>query len=237
MAVDSSGNLYVDSILNNNVEEIAATNHTQWGMAMTAGDAYIIAGSSSGSYGDTGNGGAATSALLNSPVGLAVDAAGDLYIADGSNNRIQEVAATTGTQWGQSMTAGDIYTVAGSSSGISGYSGDGGAATSAELTSPAGIAVDSSGDLLICDSNDSAVREVAKSSGTHWGQSMTANDIYTIAGGNYGDSGDGGAATSADMIGPNGIALDAAGDLYIADAGNNRVQEVPLSSAPNGANR
>ena len=93
---------------------------------MTHYDIYTVAGSSSGTSGHTGDGGAATSALLNGPYGLALDGAGDLYIADYANNRVQEVAATTGTQWGTSMTANDIYTVAGSSSGTSGHTGDGG---------------------------------------------------------------------------------------------------------------
>ena len=87
---------------------------------------------SSGHLGHTGTG-AATSALLNTPDDITFDASGNLYIVDGANNRIQEVAASTGTQWGQSMTANDIYTVAGSSSGSSGHTGDGGAATSALL--------------------------------------------------------------------------------------------------------
>jgi RHS repeat-associated protein len=232
VVVDPSGDVYVVDLLNNNVEEIAATNHTQWGEAMTAGDGYIVAGSSSGSSGYTGDGGAATSALLDYPTGIALDSAGDLYIADAGNNRIQEVAAATGTQRGQSMTAGDVYTVAGSSTGTSGDSGNGGAATSALLWGQNGfdVAIDSAGDIYICDGSNNAIREVAASSGSQWGQSMTANDIYRVAGGTYGDSGDGGAATSAGLDSPIGIALDSAGDLYIADQNNNRVQEVPLAS-------
>ena len=134
-----------------------------------------IAGSSSGTSGDSGDGGAATSATLNSPVGVALDAAGDLYIADQANNRVQEVAAGTGTQWGQSMTADDIYTVAGSSSGTSGYSGDGGAATSATLSGPHGVAIDSvRGTSTSATPANNRVQEVAHPTHSQWGQSMTA---------------------------------------------------------------
>ena len=145
-------------------------------------DIYGVAGSSSGSSGSSGNGGAATSALLDGPAAVAFDAGGDLYIADSDNNRVQEIAATTHTQWGISMTAGDIYTVAGSSSGTAGHSGDGGAATSALLYDPSGLAVDPAGDLYIADKLNNRVQEVAAATGTQFGVSMTANDVYPIAG-------------------------------------------------------
>ena len=110
--------------------------------------------------GSSGDGGAATSALLGGPYAIAFDSSGNLYIADRSNNRIQEVAASTATNWGQSMTADDIYTVAGSSSGTSGYFGDGGAATSALLGGPSGLSIDPHGNLIIDDTSNSEVREV-----------------------------------------------------------------------------
>ena len=126
------------------------------------GDIYTIAG---------------TDGSLYAPDGVAVDSAGNIYIADSGNNRVREIAAVTGTQWGIAMTAGNIYTVAGGSYGTS---GDGGAATSAQLECPSKVALDAAGDLYIADRCANRVQEIAASTGTQWGQSMTANDIYTV---------------------------------------------------------
>ena len=137
-----------------------------------------------------GDGGAATSAELNNPDGVTVDASGNVLIADYNNNRIRVVAVTTGTFYGRAMTAGDIYTIAGD--GTAGYSGDGGAATSAQLNIPARVAVDASGNVLIADVTNNRIRAVAVTTGTFYGIAMTAGDIYTIAGdGTAGYSGDG----------------------------------------------
>ena len=237
VAVDAAGNVYVSDSLNNRIQEIAATNHTQWGITMTAGDVYTILGSSTGSSGSSGDGGVATSALLDHPSGVAVDSSGNLNAADSGNNRIQFVATascSSSCAWGlASTTAGDVYTIAGSSSGSSGDSGDAGAATSALLDDPVGLVLDSHGDLDVADSGNNRVQEVADSTGTQWGISMTADDVYTIAGsstGVLGSSGDGGAATSAKLHTPDGLAFDAAEDLYIADFANDRIQFVAASS-------
>ena len=151
-------------------------------------------------------------------------------IADANNNVIRYVANTSGTYFGRSMTAGDIYTIAGN--GTAGYSGDGESATSAELSNPLGVALDAAGDVVVADSSNSAVRFVPVASGTYYGQAMTSDDIYTIAGdGTAGDSGSGGAATSAELS--NWVAdttADAAGDLYISDSGNDVIRFVPVTS-------
>ncbi len=134
------------------------------------------------------------------------------------------VAASTGTFYGQAMTAGDVYTVAGD--GTSGFSGDGGPATAAELSEPAGVAVDAEGNLVIADTDNERVRVVAASTGTFYGQAMTAGDIYTIAGsGTPGFSGDGGPATAAEFYIPQSVAVDPSGNVVI-DNVDGRIRKV-----------
>ena len=150
---------------------MAARTGTFYGKAMTGGDIYTVAGD--GTFGFSGDGGPATSAELNGPQGVAVDAAGNLLIADTGNGRIR-VVAHTGTFYGQPMTGGDIYTVAGD--GTQGFSGDGGPATNARLASRRSVAVDAAGNLLIADFGNERVRVVAARTGTFYGQPMTAGE-------------------------------------------------------------
>jgi trimeric autotransporter adhesin len=222
-AVDHSGNLVLADWSNRIVRVVAAKTGMFYGRPMTAGDIYTIAGD--GTEGFSGDSGPAASAELYQPEGVAVDGAGNLVIADTYNDRVRVVAAKTGTFYGQAMTAGDIYTIAGD--GSEGFSGDGGPATSAELNFPAGVAVDGAGNLVIADTYNNRVRVVAARSGTFYGQAMTAGDIYTIAGdGTEGFSGDGGTAASAELNQPEGVAVDGAGKLVIADTHNQRVRVV-----------
>jgi hypothetical protein len=124
------------------------------------------------------------------------------------------VAAQTGTFYGQPMTAGDIYTVAGD--GDRGVPGSGIPATSAAMTYPGSVAVDAAGNLVIGESGDYLVQVVAAQTGTFYGQAMTAGNIYTVAGnGVEGNSGNGGPATSARLGEAIVVGLDSAGDLLI----------------------
>src|ERR1700723_3259050 len=165
---------------------------------MTVGDIYRVAGNGLDYSGD---GHPATTAELEGTADVVLDAAGNLVIAD---NAVQVVAASTGNFYGQAMTAGDLYTVAGDGTH---YPGDGGPATMAELSIPEGVAVDAAGNLVVADTGHNRVRVVAVSSGTFYGQAMTAGDIYTVAGdGVTGRSGDaGGPATSAELDFPQGV--------------------------------
>lgn len=161
-----------------------------------------VAGTTGGFSGD---GGPATSAQISEPGGLAVDGAGNVYIADTYNHRIRKVVAATGL----------IFTVAGS--GTSGYGGDGGTATGAQLYYPTDVAVDGAGNLYIADSDNNRIRKVTAATGV----------ITTLAGsGVYGFSGDGAAAFAAQMRNPRAVAVDSAGNVYIADENNDRVRKV-----------
>jgi hypothetical protein len=211
------------------IQFVPVANGTYFGQSMTADDVYTIAGT--GTAGSTGDGGAATSAKLNYPGSVALDSSGNLFIHDDSNDRIQMVPKSSGSHFGQSMTADDMYTVAGVN-GTSGYSGDGGIATSADIGGgEGGITLDLYGNLYIADSSNKRVRFVAAANGTYFGATRTDGDIYTIAGnGESGYSGVGGAATSAAFDESDGVAVDSEGNVYIADYSYRRVLFVPVSS-------
>ncbi len=220
--VDSAGNLVFADLANGRIRVVAEQTGTFYGIAMTAGDIYTVAGD--GTQGFSGDGGPATSAELNAPRGVALDAAGNLIIADTGNGRVRVVAASSGTSYGQAMTAGDIYTVAGDGDGR--FSGNGAPAFSSGM-SVDGVAVDAAGNLLIADGPNNMVHVVAAQTGTYFGQAMTAGFIYTIAGdGKAGSSGNGGPGTSAELANPEGVTVDGSGNVVIADDGSYLVRVV-----------
>jgi len=226
LAVDHSGNMVIADHEHSQIRVVPASTGTFYGQPMTAGHIYGVAGT--GTAGFSGDGGPATAAELAGPADVKLDAAANLVLTDGANNRVRVVAERTGTFYGRSMTAGHIYTVAG---GGTANPGDGGPATGAELQDPSVLAVDAAGNLVFADTNGYRIRVVAASTGTFYGQPMTAGDIYTVAGqGLYGFGGDGGPATRARFAAPNDVALDHAGNVVIADTGNNRVRVVAAST-------
>jgi cysteine-rich repeat protein len=158
-----------------------------------------------GNAGFSGDGGLATDAELNSPGGVAVDIAGNLFVADRANHCIRRVDGAART----------ISTAAGNAT--NGYSGDGGPATAAQLNAPTSIAVDSLGNLIIGDTGNSCIRRVDSQNGT----------IATIAGdGIAGFSGDGGPAAVARLNQPCGVAVDAQGNIFVADMNNSRIRRI-----------
>jgi hypothetical protein len=190
LARDATGNLYIVDYGDNRIRKVN-----------TNGIISTIAGTGTAGFG--GDGGQATAAKLYHPAGIAIDAAGNLFVADISNQRIRKI-----------NTAGIITTVAGTGSAT--YGGDGGQATAASLQNAEGINVDGAGNLYIVDTNNGRVRKVT-----------TAGIITTIVGiGTLGYSGNGGQATAAKINNPTGVAFDAAGNLYIADGWNGRIRKV-----------
>jgi hypothetical protein len=227
VAADSNGNLIIGDTGNFRARVVATTTGTYYGVAMTAGDIYTVGGNGYQSY--SGNGGPSGDAQLYAPMAVATDASNNVVIADTQNEVIRVAARASGTFYGQSMSIGSIYVIAGN--GVEGYSGDNGPATSAELDTPEGVAVDSAGNVIISDNLNNRVRVVAEQTGTYYGVSMKAGDIYTVAGnGTQGYAGDNGAATSAELNGPVGVAVDSSGNIIIGDTGNSRVRVVAGST-------
>ena len=194
---DASGNLYIADTSNNRIRRVDTT-----GVITT------FAGTGSGGY--SGDGGQASAAQINNPLGLALDASGNLYFADAWNTAIRKID-----------TAGVITTFAGTPQS-GGYSGDGGPATMAQIDNPHDLVFDSKGNLYIADANNHVVRRVD-----------TDGVITTVAGtGSSGYSGDGGAPTEAQLNTPRGLAVDSSDNLYISDHDNHRIRKVTFPPPP-----
>lgn len=197
VAVDRLGNIYIADNYNERIRMV----NTVGIITTVAGNGY---GAPSGG-GFSGDGGQATNAEIHSPYGVVVDTNGNIYFADQENNRIRMV-----------NTGGIISTIAGN--GVSGYSGDGGQSTAAELNLPTRVVWDKSGNFYITDEWNNVVRKV------------NSGGIISTVAGNYslggGYNGDGIAATTAQLYAPNGIAIASNGDMYIADYANYRIRMV-----------
>jgi trimeric autotransporter adhesin len=197
VGLDTSGNVYIADYKNSVIRKVS-----------TSGTITTVAGDNGAGAGYSGDNAAATSAQLDQPVSVVADSAGNLYIADTTNNRIRKVTASTGY----------ITTLAGSA--LTGYQGDGAEAVDALLNTPVGIAVDSAGNVYFSDSENHVIRKIA-----------TNGIITTIAGdgaptGSTNPLGDGGPATNASLFYPKGIALDQQGNLYVADYTNQRIRKI-----------
>jgi hypothetical protein len=191
---DATGNLYFAETGNHVVRKLD-----------TAGNITTIAGT--GTQGFSGDGGPATAATLDSPQGVALDSANNLYIADTHNHRVRKLTASTGI----------MTTIAGTTPG---FSGDNALATAAQLNLPTALALDSSNNLYLADTGNHRIRKIT-----------AAGIISTIAGtGTQGFSGDSGPATSATIDSPTGLALDASNNLYLADTHNHRIRKITAAT-------
>jgi len=213
IAIDSSGNLYIVDSNNQRIRKISVSTGiitTVAGSGVPDTDNYgIIRG------GFRGDGGPATSAQLNLPYAVAVDISGNLYIVDKDNNRIRKVD-----------TAGIISTVAGN--GTAGFSGDGGPAAAAQLNTPYGVAVDSTGNLYIADQYNQRIRKVSTNGiiTTVAGSGALEIDVYGRGYVRGGFSGDGGSATNAQLNTPLDVTVDNIGNLYISEYYNHRIRKI-----------
>jgi NHL repeat len=217
LAVDNVGNLVIADTYNNRIRVVAEDTGTFYGVAMTAGHIYTVAGN--GTFGYTGDGGPATSAELAGPMGVA-SYGSYLLVSDTDNNRVRVIAGSTGTFFGIRMAEGDIYTLAGN--GWSGNEGDGGPAASAGIDNPIGVAVDGADNVVVGDSE--TIRVIAGSTGPFYGRPMTAGDIYTVAG-------NGPATELGGSGGSYAVAVDDMDNVVLADAGNNRIRVVAGSTS------
>ncbi|MBI3892489.1 MAG: hypothetical protein HY303_13275 [Candidatus Wallbacteria bacterium] len=208
IAVGPGGALYICDQLNHRIRLVDPA---------TASIVTVAGSGPSDSPGFSGDGGPATQARLNGPAGIAVDVAGNLFVADTFNNRIRRVDAKTGI----------ITSIAGSGPSTSGsFAGDGAAATASRLDQPRGLVVDLTGNVLFCDSANHRVRRIDAVTGTI--ETVAGSGVTGLFLGDYG--GDGGPATAARLSVPAAVALDARGNLYIADLLNNRVRLVDSAS-------
>ena len=264
VAVDSHGNVYVVDAGANDVKELLPNVVCTTSLApascyvIVAGGGAPAASTSTwtidGTAGLSGDGGPATQAQLNDPLGIAVDSGGNLYIYDTGNYRIRMVPAVSGTYFGQAMTAGDIYTIAGD--GTPGDGGDGGLATSAEVGIGETLAVGTDGSVYFSDLVSGCVRKVSPedlitsfacgldaplglafdSSGNLYVSSVGANQVFRVtpagavsvfAGtGTPGYAGDGGPATAAQLDVPHGVTVAPNGDVLISDRDNCVIRSV-----------
>ena len=207
VAFDAANNIYIADAYNNRVRKINAST----------GIIACIAGTGTPGYG--GDGDSATLADLDEPYAVAVDANGNVFIADYNNHCIRKISGVaSGT-----IVAGTITTIAGT--GVMGDSGNGGPAVLAELNGPTGLALDGNGNLYIADSGNNRIKKIfAAASGT-----IQAGTIVVVAGnGNAGYTlgTGGGIATTAELNGPTGVAVDASGNIYIADNQNHCIRKV-----------
>ncbi|MHB8093095.1 MAG: NHL domain-containing protein [Syntrophales bacterium] len=214
VAVDTSGNLYIADTANHKIRQVTAIGGVITDSSCSSNCSIISTVAGTGVAGYSGDAGDATAAQLNGPQGVSIDTKGDIFIADTNNHRIRKIKNYK------------ISTVAGT--GEPGYSGDGGICAAAQLDTPKGIFINMVNDLYIADTGNNRIRKILN----------TNSIISTVAGisgsysGSYPPLGDGGPTTQAQLNSPSGVAVDASGNIYIADTGNHALRMVNHASIP-----
>ncbi|MDP2340533.1 MAG: hypothetical protein Q8O67_06230 [Deltaproteobacteria bacterium] len=206
LAVDAQGRLLIADVANDRIRRVTFDDDGRGVISTVAG---------SGVRGFSGDGGPATSAAFRFPSDVAVDGQGRVFVSDSSNVRVRRITF-------DAAGVGTVDTVVGT--GTPGFSGDDGPATSAQISGPKGLAFDGAGRLFVADRNNSRVRRVTFDDAGIG----TITTVAGIGGGNF--SGDGGPAASAEITSPEGLAVDAAGTMFLADSGNQRVRRVTFDA-------
>ncbi len=225
VAVDGRDDVFIDLATSARVDEVRAGG--------AAGRPAPVPVLGTGQSGFNGDGRSGTATELDHPAGIAVDAAGDLFVADTANCRVRVLPARRGTILGQPVTAGRVVTVAGT--GVCGTAGQGGPAAEAQLSSPVAVAIDARGDLLVADSGDQSVLLKAAQGGTFYGTSVGTGDIGVVLGGtgSYGPYlADGESATgiAAELDDPRALAVGPTGALFVTDGFMHAIRVVPATT-------
>jgi len=207
VAVDKAGDIFIADTNQCRVLLVPSHSGSSYGLQVVAHRPSTLAGGTCGSKN-----------VVGYPTGLAVDQHGDLFIAEATSQRVQMIRSGGHT----------LVNVAGT--GSAGFNGDGRAAPASELNQPSGVGVDTSGNLFIADTANCRVRMMPASNGTYFGQVMVAQHLYTVAGNGVCGSGQRtGSAAMAQISNPVAVASDTAGDLFIADNGDQSILEVPAT--------
>jgi hypothetical protein len=228
IALDTSGDLYIADTGHCRVLVLPDHSGVIDGMHVRAGHVTVLAGGRCGGGGDDGGDGGGrrgSGASMGHPTGVAVDANGDVFVAEATAQRVQEIHGAA--DGGRGGTPPLLVTVAGT--GTAGFNGDGLTGTASELDEPTGVAVDSAGDVFIADTANCRVRVLADHDGTVLGRPVTTGHLTTVAGtGVCGSAGQGGPLAGAELWNPVAVTLDRSDDLLVADSGD---QSVLLGSA------
>ncbi len=227
VAVDGHGDVFVVSATSDRVDEVRAVNgHDRPVPVPVLG---------TGQAGFNGDGRTGTATELDHPAGIAVDAGGDVFVADTANCRVRVLPARSGTILGHAVTAGAVATVAGT--GVCGTAGQGGPATGAQLWSPVAVTLDAHGNLLVADSGDQSVLLESAQGGTFYGASVAAGHIGVVVGGTqtygpYLEDGQPATGIAAELNDPRAVAVAPTGALFVTDGFMRAIRVVPENTGP-----